>query len=45
MEKCPKCSNQIIVSNTNVAVNVEQPWKKVQAKICLDCNFMELFRN
>jgi len=45
MEKCPKCSNEILISNTNIAVFAEQPWKKIQAKICSDCEFIELVHN
>lgn len=45
MEACPKCSNDIHLTDTNITVHAAQPWRKVQAKICTDCNFVELIHN
>ncbi|AJM93295.1 hypothetical protein NPIRD3C_2085 [Nitrosopumilus piranensis] len=45
METCPKCSNEIRTSATNVTILANQPWRKIQAKFCTDCDFVELFHN
>ncbi|WP_187146528.1 hypothetical protein [Nitrosopumilus maritimus] len=45
METCPKCSNLVQRSETNISLQAEQPWRKIQAKICSGCDFVELFHN
>jgi len=45
METCPKCSNHIQTSDTNISLHAKQPWRKIQAKFCIGCDFVQLFHN